>query len=144
MSLWSEDESLLGTGILVWVFEILALGETNMNFQTDKGITLTSLWKGNRTSTCSQWDESVHRIGCGVMAAQSNQEDSWQMTAANWKTNEVQIPSLGPDVCVREVMRSRKKDRAIGQPCQEQMLIKQTKTLPKNNFNFSKPCRFAH
>lgn len=49
------------------------------------------------------------------------------MTAANWKTNEVHKPSLDSAVCVREterVMRSRKKDGARGQPCQEQVLTK--------------------
>lgn len=37
------------------------------------------------------------------------------MTAANWKTNEVQKPSLGPDVCVRgsnEVQKEGQSDRS--------------------------------
>lgn len=66
----------------------------------ERGIIFTLSCKENRKSTCSQRDESGQRIGCGVMVAPSNQEDSWQMTTANWKTNEVQKSSLDSDVCV--------------------------------------------
>lgn len=86
----------------------------------------TFFWALNRLSICSQWDESGLRIGCGVIEAPSN--SGWQMTTANWKTNEVLISSLGSGVCVcAHGVCSRERDKVRGHPCQVQMLINKQK-----------------
>lgn len=51
-----------------------------------------------------------------VVPPESKQEDSWQMTPANWKTNEVQKSRLDSAECVCQtetarVMKSKKKSK---------------------------------
>lgn len=121
-----------------------SLKQTDTNKQTKKK-------KGkSRKSTCSQWDESeqrIQRIGCGVMEPQVTRRtvDRWQQLIGKLMRSRNPAWTL---LCMfgewdRESNEVHKKrDRVRGQPCQEQMLIKQTKTQSKKT-SASFPCSFS-